>query len=549
MPMQYRRRFIKAIASGLVLGPASVSRAANHADHAGHIPRHRAKDNGNVARPQPNIPIRVSTVAPFATPLRIPGAVGHFAQLTADTPLRLTAKIVRQPIFGGDSSDLWVYEASVGGQILWNPFLRLKKGSSVSAVLQNQLGEDTTIHWHGLHLDEKNDGGGMHPVRHTQSYIYRFNVTNRAGLYWYHAHPHFRTGAQIHKGMAGGMLIEDDNDDELRKSLGLEWGVTELPLVIQDKQIDARNKLRYERNEDDWIGNRVAVNWTLEPFHNTATSLYRIRILNASNARPYRLAFTVGKTSLPYWLIGTDGGLLEKPQPITELYLAPAQRADVLVDFSKLKLGDTVMLRSLAFDPMENDPAAQFADPALDHPNTPPLGEALDIVKFNIKISANKAYTLPKTFESFKTLPITARAIRRSFRLHSDGTRWYINGTNYLQTMHAIAATIKRNSVEIWEIKNEIQSMPHPMHLHGFHFRVRQRTGSPKQIKQLAVTSTGLTPHDLGWLDTVLVWPGEIVTVAVDFTQPFSGDQVYMFHCHNLEHEDQGMMLNIKVVA
>ena len=546
MPLRYRRRFIKAIASAFVLGRAGLSSAQNH---TGHNPVHTAKDASNIARSQPKLPIRVGTVAPFVTPLRIPGSAGHFAQLSGDAPLRLTAKIIRQPIFGGDPSDLWVYEANIAGQLSWNPFLRLKKGSQVSAVLQNQLGEDTTIHWHGLHLDEKNDGSGMYPVRHTQSTIYRFNVANRAGLYWYHAHPHFRTGAQIHKGMAGAMLIEDENDDELRKRLGIEWGVTDLPLVIQDKQIDARNKLRYERNEDDWIGNRVAVNWTLEPFHDTATRLYRFRILNASNARPYRLAFILGKTALPHWLIGTDGGLMEKPQPITELYLAPAQRADVLVDFSKLKIGDTVMLRSLAYDPMENDPAAQFADPALDHPNTPPLGAPLDIVKFNIRIPAKKTYSLPQNFEALKALPITTKTTRRSFRLHSDGTRWYINGTNYLQSMHAIAATIKRNTVELWEFKNEIQSMPHPMHLHGFHFRVQRRSGSPKQIKLLAVTNTGLPPHDLGWLDTVLVWPGETVTVAVDFTQPFGGDQTYMLHCHNLEHEDQGMMLNFKVVA
>lgn len=129
--MHCHRRFIKAIASAFVLGRAGLSSAANHTDHGGHNPVHRTKNNGNVARPQPQMPIRVGTVAPFVTPLRIPGAVGHFAQLTGDAPLRLTAKIIRQPIFGGDPSDLWVYEANVAGQTLW---LTPKRRTVLTAV-------------------------------------------------------------------------------------------------------------------------------------------------------------------------------------------------------------------------------------------------------------------------------------------------------------------------------------------------------------------------------------------------------------------------------
>ena len=136
MPLRYRRRFIKAIASAFVLGRAGLSSAQNH---TGHNPVHTAKDASNIARSQPKLPIRVGTVAPFVTPLRIPGSAGHFAQLSGDAPLRLTAKIIRQPIFGGDPSDLWVYEANIAGQLSWNPFLRLKKGSQVSAVIEEKI--------------------------------------------------------------------------------------------------------------------------------------------------------------------------------------------------------------------------------------------------------------------------------------------------------------------------------------------------------------------------------------------------------------------------
>lgn len=105
----------------------------------------------------------------------------------------------------------------------------------------------------------------------------------------------------------------------------------------------------------------------------------------------------------------------------------------------------------------------------------------------------------------------------------------------------------KRGSREIWELTNDTKSMPHPMHLHGFRFRVIDRRKSTPQVRRLARDAAGRSAQDLGWLDTVLVWPGERVRIAIDFSQPFEGVQRYMFHCHNLEHEDQGMMLNVAV--
>ena len=127
------------------------------------------------------------------------------------------------------------------------------------------------------------------------------------------------------------------------------------------------------------------------------------------------------------------------------------------------------------------------------------------------------------------------------------GLKWLINGKNYLDDVHAIGFIAKRNSIELWDIKNDTKSMPHPIHLHGFTFQIVHRTRSPPQVKRLAIMPNGLSAQDTGWMDTVLVWPGETVRIAVDFRQPFTGDQQYMLHCHNLEHEDQGMMLNFIV--
>jgi blue copper oxidase len=113
--------------------------------------------------------------------------------------------------------------------------------------------------------------------------------------------------------------------------------------------------------------------------------------------------------------------------------------------------------------------------------------------------------------------------------------------------MNAMKVRVKRGAVEHWDITNDMKSMPHPMHLHGFQFHVVARRKSPSQVRRLALTPAGLAAQDLGLQDTVLVWPGETVRIAIDFAQPFGGTQKYMFHCHNLEHEDQGMMMNFAV--
>jgi blue copper oxidase len=128
-----------------------------------------------------------------------------------------------------------------------------------------------------------------------------------------------------------------------------------------------------------------------------------------------------------------------------------------------------------------------------------------------------------------------------------ETTRWLINGLSYEMGEYPIVA--RRGAKEIWEIHNAERNMPHPMHLHGFRFLVLGKTGSPEQVSRLAVDYDGRTVTDLGFKDTVLVWPGETVKVAIDFSHSFEGEQLYMFHCHILDHENAGMMLNVKVVS
>jgi suppressor of ftsI/bilirubin oxidase len=176
------------------------------------------------------------------------------------------------------------------------------------------------------------------------------------------------------------------------------------------------------------------------------------------------------------------------------------------------------------------------------------LPEGAEVEMMNILVSTKIAYdrTLPQTLSRIGPAPEPAAA-PRVITLDQRTGVWRINGLTYQHS--ATPIVVKRGAIEVWEVRNTAASMPHPLHIHGVQFRVIGREGSPEQIRRLAVDERGLTVADLGWKDTVLSWPGETVRIVTDFSHPFLGDQVYMVHCHNLEHEDGGMMLNLKVTA
>lgn len=479
----------------------------------------------------------------FVRALRLPGRSGLLAEIHLSRPIELVAGVDVLPVFSGRATNVWNYSVAIDSRRAHAPLLIARRGDRLDVTLLNRLGQDTTIHWHGLAVDEANDGSGLHAVRHGDRYRYAFRVDNRAGLYWYHAHPHFHTGEQVHQGLAGLLLIEDDEELALRQHLRLPWGERDIPLLIADKQRGRGNELSYKAGADDWIGNRVLVNWAPEPHLDVRRALYRFRMANVSNARMFRPAFMHRGRPLPFHLIGTDGGLLERSWRLTDCFLAPAQRIDVLLDLSEVKAGESVRLRSLAYDPMENDAAAAGEDPMLEHPGAAPMGAEMDLMELRVNDAPPSRSEIPQRLAMLPAMP-AVHTVTRTFRIRiSDSGRWMINDWNFLLTGHAPAFEVRRGDLEIWEFVNEFRSMPHPIHLHGFQFRVMQRAKSPRQVRAQAVASGGRTAHDLGLLDTVVVWPGEHVRIAIDFSQPFAGAQTYMLHCHNLEHEDQGMMI------
>ena len=523
----------------------------------------------------------VADAGAFPNALRVPGSTGVLGVLDVSAPLTMVAKSVQHAILDGKPAPLLVYQVEQNGKTWINPVLRVRSGATVSAKLRNALGENTIIHWHGLKVDARNDAHPIYEIAAGASYDYEFQVPNRAGTYWYHPHPHELTSKQAYLGLASFFIVEDDEELALQRALDLKLGVSDIPLVIQDKIFDGHARLVYTPSDEEkvngYVGDTLLVNLTLRPHFNAATRLYRFRILNGSNARAYRLAFTQGGRPLEYLVIGTDGGLLDRPYPVKEAFLSPGERLDVLLDLRGAAVGDAVMLQSLAFDPMHAEgsmagmamgegakeeqgpapsphagmamgrqPGGAQAPAAAPHGAMLADGAAIELLRINVKIKTAYEPRVPATLSALA--PVKAADVKpREFLLDLKDGRWRINGETF--EMMKTNVTVRRGAREIWEIRNEKASMPHPMHLHGVPFRVLARTGSPQQLIPGVLSEQGLTATDLGWKDTVLVWPGETVRVAIDFSHPHPGDQVYLFHCHNLEHEDQGMMINVKVRA
>ena len=499
-------------------------------------------------------PIRAEN---FQQKLFIPVASGPFGVLDVGGPLQIRATAASFPILKNQASPFLLYQTEQAGKAYQNPILRMESGARFQATLSNELQEPTIIHWHGLHTPAAMDGHPASTIGPGARYDYDFTVRNRGGTYWYHTHAHELTAEQAYGGLASFFLVDDEDQRRLAKALDLRLGETDVPLVIQDKQFDASGKLHYKPNMHEsmmgWLGDIILANLTPNAFLSVTPRLYRFRLLNGSNARIYRLAFVKGRTPLNFAVIGTDGGLLERPETVAEAYLAPGERLDVLFDAGQAQPGDDVFLRSLAFDPMENEDAGGASGmPGMAAmmgsmgSSRLPLGAEFNVLKLSVTEGERTAAPLPAKLSD-------VRAIRpegspeRKIELSMDRMRFLINGRTF--GMNDISFDVKRGANEIWRIGNPERGMPHPMHIHGFSFQVVERLNSPRQVSAGARFGRGRLVSDLGWKDTVLVWPGETVRIAIDFAHDFPGDQIHVFHCHNLEHEDGGMMINFRVTG
>nr|WP_298380632.1 multicopper oxidase family protein [uncultured Halomonas sp.] len=476
-----------------------------------------------------------------------------------DVDLRLRAHPAKVPILPGVPSDVWRYTAervagpnetlTPVGESYAGPLIRLHRGQRVRVRIDNGLLEDTTVHWHGLHVPPNVDGQPRLPIEPGTSTTVAFDVVDRAGLYWYHPHPHGpdggRVGPQSYAGLAGPLIISDDTE----RALGLPDGERELVLILQDRTFTDDNALQYIGSDmgammtrmRGFRGEQVLVNGHPDARREVSTQSYRLRLLNGSNSRIYKLAWSGGRAVT---VIGTDGGLLAEPERRRSVTLAPAQRVDLWVDFGDTEPGDSVQLVSEAYQlEMMGGREMMGGGGMMGRGMMGDMmgSERLTLVTFDIVARVNDSRALPERLaEDLPTSPVQADTPVRRFELGMRMMQGFtINGRRMEGATVADDEIVRLGETEIWEFVNNTM-MPHPMHVHGLQFQVQERISAGDRTD----LHDGII--DAGLHDTVLVFPEERVRIALTF-KSFEG--LYMYHCHNMEHEDAGMMRYYKVVA
>lgn len=421
------------------------------------------------------------------------------------------------------------------------PTIRVRSGDDVQLTVNNRLDEATTVHWHGLLTPSNVDGGPHNLISSGATWRPVLPIRQAATTAWYHAHPHPRTGPQVYSGLAGMMIVTDDAEAAL--GLPSAYGVDDLPLILQDRVFDRDGALVYPLNPMSTMqgvrGDVILVNGAPSPSARVPASLVRLRLLNAANARIFDLAFDDRRVF--HW-IGTEGGLLDVPVPLTRLELAPGQRAELLVDFSDGRPA------SLSTGPDRNLPMGMGMGGMGMGMGGMGMGrmggrQGADTVRSVLLFEPTASHgtglrRLPTRLAAWKR-PDASKAVRRRRlnltlgmgmgRMMGRGMGGRMMGVHGIDgrafDMRRIDQRVRLGDIEVWEVSGDM--MRHPFHMHGVHFEVLSRDGRAPDVT------------DRGRRDTVLVQ--EPVELLVQFTQPAT-DSPFMYHCHVLEHEDHGMM-------
>lgn len=490
-----RRDFVKlsgAVAASVIIAPSLQS----------------CMDSMNMNMGSNALPVKVGT---FDTALSFPEVMA--------SNLSLNAKGNTVNLLNNQSASVLGYSGGILG-----PTFKIDKGATVSIPFQNNLSEETNVHWHGLLIPPIMDGHPKNVIQAGGSFNFSFTLSQRAGTYWYHPHPHGKTARQVFMGLAGFFIVNDDEE----KALNLPSGDHELLLVIQDKRIE-NGQLNYSPSMSEimtgYTGEYVLVNGTYAPYHNVVTKCYRLRILNGSTARIYNLALGDNQS---FEVIGADGGLLTQPITASSLLVGPGERADILVNFKNYAIGVEIYLTCKTFS---GGVQGQ---------------QEFKIMKFVVSQQVAETFTLPSQLSVIQPISVAASSKTRVMKITSMMSGMSGNmGSNMTNGMHTINdkvydlnridETVQAGATEIWEFDNSNGDEIHPMHIHGVQFQVIDRTGG----------RGALIATEKGWKDTVLVMQREKVKVIMTFPQEKG---IFVFHCHNLEHEDDGMMLNFEIV-
>lgn len=451
----------------------------------------------------------VAASAQFTNPLAIPPA------LDLDTFNLVVDEHVHQ-FYPGVNTNTYGASAEYLG-----PTLIMHRGDTAHVRVHNELAQVTSMHWHGMHVPGEQDGGPQRIVDPGTMWHAKFEVVNPAGTYWYHPHPHELTAEQANFGVAGFIIVQDE--DEAQLALPRTYGVDDFPIVVQDRKFQPNGDFAFYP-----FGDSVLVNGTPNAFLECPAQVVRLRLLNGSNARIYALGFEGGHTMQ---VIGGDGGLLGAPAPTDRLWLSNGERAEVLLDLTGME-GDSLLLMSFGSDLPQTIPGSGnilWESSSLN-------GIDFPVLRIRIAVpTADPITSIPATLITHVPPSETQSVQTRTKTIAGMGMvgmgMFTINGLMF--DLDEINDTMQLGTVEVWNIVNN-SNMAHPMHIHGVSFFVLERNGvAPPAWEQ-------------GPKDVVLVDRFETVKLIMRFDMPTDG-WPFMYHCHNLLHEDNMMMLQYVV--
>jgi len=529
---------------------------------------------------------------------------GHFKSLPTpgfnpDVVIEMTAKTAYVPVLRkGPNTKVQKYYARLlkgpketlqhlKGNYL-GPIINYQKGQKVRIFFNNGLTEPSIIHWHGLHVPQKSDGHPMYTIQPDERFVYEFEVMNRAGTSFYHSHTHELTAEQVYQGLAGMITVTDEQEQKL----DLPNGEYDIPFVLQDRNFNKRNQLRYLQGMhgrmSGFLGDTILVNGKPNVEFSVKSRAYRFRALNGSNSRIYKLGWDDGT---PLTAIGTDAGLLEKPETRPYIMLAPGERVDLWLDFSGRSVGSKLVMYSLpytgAMPPMYEKMQKGKSSKGMGGGMMGGMGmmsmmggglaqgAKFPIASFKVTEKVSDSPKLPNRLVNFERL--TERDVDNAhdplpIAISMKPMRPMLNGKSYSMDRVLDFEQVPLGSTKKIKIFHDhgmqkgkhgeekgtmdkggmkgkamdmgggmgggmMFSMAHPIHLHGQQYQIISRKPSGMRLDEYATVKDGFI--DSGWKDTVLVMPGEEIEIIKPF-QDYKG--FFLYHCHNLEHEDLGMM-------
>lgn len=429
--------------------------------------------------------------------------------------------------FPGKKSHTYAYNTNK----YLGPTLIFKKGTAVNITVNNQIPDTTTVHWHGIHLPSIWDGGPHSEILPSGTWNPQFTIMDNASTYWYHPHPDMKTAKQAIKGAAGLIIVRDAIEAAL--ALPRKYGIDDFPVIVQCQQYDNLNQAMPLGMEDSTIlvnGARSSYGYTV--IANMPAQVVRMRLLNASGERAFNFGFTANKQ---FYQIASDGGLLDSPYLTNRVRLAPGERAEILLDLTGMN-GQTIYLMSYA---SELSMGIQGGPTMPMPPGYPPMDSPLNGIDFNImqiKVVAqtiNPITTIPSTLTNNNPYPELTTNITRTIHFTADSAMvmdgpFYFNDSTF--NMMRIDYKIPINNVEIWKLVNQTM-VAHPFHIHDVQFFILDRNNGILPIQ-----------GEAGRKDVVLVPPGDSLRFITKFTDYADTLIPYMYHCHILMHEDDGMM-------